>query len=830
MTFLGEHSRRNVSNARGACGILFFAWAFNPGLGGQVNAQESGYQGVLEEIIVTARRREENLQELPISAAVVTAATMQAEGIYSVEQVGEFVPNLTLASGDRANHTRIIIRGIGGGNPDPVFPIGTGMYIDGHYIPNSVGGYLSTLDIDRVEVLRGPQGTLFGKNTTGGAINIISTKPAPEFAASLSARIGEFGEQHIRGMVNFPISENVFARVSAANEQSDGYYYNRHLSINADSRDHTTLTAALRFTPGDHWTIDTSLSYAENRDGEKGGQCAPGPEPWARGRATRYGDDENQTQTYAICRTDNSFGPFVNSSGKRAFSNVETEGVFALANWDSMGEFGGLDSLNVKASASYRNMEYRNLHDRDYMELLLLAIGTGPGGPRYTLTRGAEVLVEGVVNDRLVFVTGVHYFYEETQTGDARCYWLFVERFDPSNPDVDIPCEPMSGLVIESTPARGFIFGGITGVYNTSVGVFGHLTYDLNERWELAAGLRYTEDEREFISLESRLQNVQIPDSTALATFDTILNDATVNQFGALTDGKDTFSDVTPMISLTRALKPGEVLDSGMFYLRYAEGFLTGGFNAELNLRRDPLLEPLQSYGPEHVDNYEFGFKGTFADGRLRFNTAVFYMDYTDKQDAIIIDNSDGRFIANPNVLEFSAVTNVSAVEIYGLELELRAQPWRGGLISFDLGYLHNEYGEYDSLDDDLNLLDLSSLAISDLSPDWTVNWKIEHRFMFANGATVTPMLGVYWQSEYEWLGGLDRDSPPSFCFQGDYAKWRTRLTYESAAGGYQVSLYGNNISDELIYEHCRVFNGLYVYRHAQPAAWGVEFSGRWGG
>jgi len=435
-----------------------------------------------------------------------------------------------------------------------------------------------------------------------------------------------------------------------------------------------------------------------------------------------------------------------------------------------------------------------------------------------------------VVNDRLEFVTGVHYFYEESQTGDDRCYWLFVERFDPNNPDVDIPCEPMSGTVFESTPARGFIFGGISGVYNTSRAIFGHVTYALNERWELAAGLRYTEDEREFINLESRFLNVQVPDPTALATFDAILNDVTVNQFGALTDGSDTFDDVTPMISLTRTLESGEWLDSGMFYLRYAEGFLTGGFNTDINLRRDPLLEPLQSYGPEHVDNYEFGFKGTFADGRLRLSTAVFYMDYTDKQDAIIVDNSNSRFIANPNVLEFSIVTNVSAVEIYGLELELRAQPWEGGLISFDLGFLHNEYGEYDSLDDDLNLVDLSSLAISDLSPDWTVNWKIEHRFTLANGAALTPMLGAYWQSEYEWLEGLDRDSPPSFCFQGDYAKWRTRLTYEAAAGDYQVSLYGNNVSDELIYEHCRVFNGLYLYRHAQPASWGVEFSALWGG
>jgi iron complex outermembrane receptor protein len=308
------------------------------------------------------------------------------------------------------------------------------------------------------------------------------------------------------------------------------------------------------------------------------------------------------------------------------------------------------------------------------------------------------------------------------------------------------------------------------------------------------------------------------------------MNDTTVNQFGALTEGRDTFSEVTPMISLTRALEPGEWLDSGMFYLRYAEGFLTGGFNTDINLQRDPLLQPLQSYDPEHVDNYEFGFKGTFADGRLRLNTAVFYMDYTDKQDTIIIDNTDSRFIANPNVLEFAVVTNVSAVEIYGLELELRGQPWAGGLISLDVGYLHNEYGEYDSLDDDLNLVDLSKLAITDLSPDWTVNWKIEQTFTLANGATLIPMLGVYWQSEYEWLGGLDRDSPPSFCFQGDYAKWRTRLTYESAAGDYQASLYGNNISDGLFYEHCTEYRGLYLYRHAQPASWGIEFSGRWGG
>jgi len=245
-----------------------------------LGAQAPQLQSVLEEIVVTARRREENLQDLPMSAAALTAEALAAEGIYDIEQVGEFVPNLTLKTGDRNNHTRVIIRGIGGGHGDPTFPFGTGMYIDGHYIPNSVGGFMSTLDIERVEVLRGPQGTLFGKNTTGGAVNIISTKPGPEFESSVTARLGEFGQQDLRGMANFPIGENVFARISAASEQLDGYYYNRNLQLDSNWIDHSAVRGALRFSPGEHWTIDTSLSMSEYRDGESGGQCAPGAQPW----------------------------------------------------------------------------------------------------------------------------------------------------------------------------------------------------------------------------------------------------------------------------------------------------------------------------------------------------------------------------------------------------------------------------------------------------------------------------------------------------------------------------------------------------------------------
>jgi iron complex outermembrane receptor protein len=204
-------------------------------------------------------------------------------------------------------------------------------------------------------------------------------------------------------------------------------------------------------------------------------------------------------------------------------------------------------------------------------------------------------------------------------------------------------------------------------------------------------------------------------------------------------------------------------------------------------------------------------------------------MDYTDKQDMITIDNTDGRFGGDDAL---GVVQNASEVEIYGLEIELLARPWDGGMISFDAGYLHNEYSDYSSIssDDLAEIIDLSTTIIADFSPEWTVNATIEHSFQLANGGTLTPMVGMYWQSEYEWLTNLSRDAPPSFCFQDSYAKWRTRLTYEPPSGDYQISVFGLNVTDELIYERCGESRGMFTYRHERPETWGLEFSARWGG
>jgi iron complex outermembrane receptor protein len=823
-------------------------------------AQSATAQAMLEEVVVTARRREENLQDLPLSIAAITGDQMQTQGIYSIEDAGDFVPNVTLTQSERANNTRVVIRGIGGGGPDPVEVFGSGMYIDGHYIPNSQGGFLSTLDIERVEVLRGPQGTLFGKNVTGGAVNIISAKPGPDFDSSLTLRAAEHGQQDLRGMINFPISDTVFARISLATEQLDGYYYNRNLDIDTNGKDMSAITGAIRFTPG-NWTIDASANLHERRDDNVGVQCNDfdGSSPqWGGGTGHLERLYPGATQDFKdACNADAALGAFVNSSDKVTWSNIDEESIFATAQWDSDGAVGGLESLTVKMNASHRDVDYTYFQDRDGSFFAVDAIGSkGPGANNRT--RGAEFLVEADVNDRLSFTTGINYFEETHFDGTNTCHTNFAASGAADDPGSTIVATcPIEGLHFELLPFPRDDVGGPgpfmsnKSVWNESIGVFGHLTYSLSDNWDLDVGARWTEDDREFNNIEwasvdcdigthpaDRVLGVDTGITghcegfTAPMTFDTVINN------GFFNTASDTFSEVTPMVSLTRHLAGGDVIDSGMVYFLYSEGFLTGGFNTEINSNL-PDTGPLLAYDPEHVKNYEVGFKGTLADGRVRIMADVFFMDYTNRQDTIDIPNPDGDFgIDDP----LGVVQNVSSVDISGIEVELRTIPWDGGFLTVDIGVLDNEYGDYSypnpSADNDPaacsgtpvgDRCDLTDTVINDLSADWTLNIGLEHEFQLGNGATLTPRLNVYASDGIEYQDGRFNSDGPGPCYQDSYTRVGARLTYAPAAGNWQASLFGNNVTDELIYENCSDSRGVYVYRHERPAYWGLEFQARWG-
>ena len=878
----------------------------------QLRAQSASATAMLEEIVVTARRREESLQDLPLSVAAITADTMQAQGIIALEDITEHIPNLVLATQDRRGIQALYIRGIGSGSTNNLVPVGAGLYIDGHYMPNTLGQMMSTLDVERIEVLRGPQGTLFGKNTTGGAINIITAKPGPEFEASALVRAADFGQTDIRGMINVPINDAVAARFSAAKETSDGYYWNRTQNRNVGATDITAFAGALRVTPNDNWLIDVHARINQQRDDNASSQCEPRPtqvqvdrlyhggEPmvmmvddgygnvneyvhegyrWdgpvyagvghnSEGGIGQWGGSFGEGDTRAnvgghlerlypgatidywnSCQADIEMGDFVTSYEKDTFVNLDNTTYGASFQWDSAGAVGGLDNLNVKVNVSRHEVDYDYLQDRDFSAIKVDAIGTPPrdGFGQQQANNQVELLFTADVSDRLAVVAGLHLFDDEWLVGAGDCLRKananIDEISDPNsalNQSGGIECFADGGTQFDRLADRQVAGGpgvaGMSGVVGTeSQALFVHATYDLTDRWQMDIGARTTTDTRSFnqaeVDVPGHLCTHRFPgdpaeDQQCVPTY--TINYDNLLDGGFYNNTSREFSEVTPMISFTRRLENDSIV-----YFRYAEGFLSGSFNDELNVTLVPELTPLLSYEPEHVFNYEVGFKGTLADGRLSIAGDIFLMDYQDKQEGISIDNSDGRYGGDPNV---SIRTNASTVAISGIELEVRAIPWDNGFLSLDLGRLTNEYGEFSAFNPDNPgvLDDLSGVTISDLSPEWTINTTIEHQFTLGNGATLTPQLRMYWQSEYDFFRGFDgwdQTSGNSYCYQEPYAKFSARMTYEPADGAWQASLFGQNITDTRYYERCnrQRRSGVHDYRYGRPQTLGAEFMYRFG-
>ena len=843
----------------GGAGVLSGALMLSSG---QVIAQQSAAAAaMLEEVVVTARRREESLQDLPLSVAAITADGMQAQGIYDIMDISDHIPNLNFTNTGRRGVTAIFIRGIGNDSPGSLQPVGAGTYIDGHYLPNTVGNMLNTVDVERIEVLRGPQGTLFGKNTTGGAINIVSAKPQNEFEADALLRVGDWGQQDFRGMINIPITDTIATRFSFADESSDGFYVNRTFGNEAvGATNMQAFTAAVRFTPNDNWTIDlgfrgnyqdeqnapgscrTHVSTAQAEQNAARGFVYTGPTyddgigQWGGGNGHVERIYQGATLDYWNgCDADEAQGDYVTSTSRRTFLQLDNENLNATVTWDSAGEAMGMDNVNVKVIASTHETDYNYIQDRDYSAINIDQIGTPPvdGVGQVRTTENLEFLFTADVNDSVSFVMGAHFFDDQALTGAGGCLRATKANYDAllSNTGVDIPCAADGGTQFDwlTGPREnpgGPYPAGMSGVIGAkSEAVFAHVTWDLSDNWTLDFGARYTSEDRSFNQVEvSTVRETCTfgqpgdPDPSSFCEPDY----ASIFEDGFYNDTSANFTKTTPMVSLTRNT------ENGMIYGTISQGFLSGAFNDELNTNLVPELTPLLTYQPETVTNYEVGFKGSFADGRVQIAGDIFFMDYEDKQEQINIDNSDGRFGGDPAI---NIVTNAATVDITGIEFELRTQPWDGGFLSLDIGHLNAEYGAFSSFDpnDPANPIDNSALSIADYAAEWTINATIEHAFQLGNGATLTPQLGMYWQDSYDFEGGLTGDAK-SLCYTPSYAKLRARVTYVPENANWQAALFGSNITDTRYNEWCSEGrSGTYYLRYGRPATWGLEFNYSWG-
>jgi iron complex outermembrane receptor protein len=599
-------------------------------------AATEGDGEALQEVFVTARKRSESLQDAPISITAFNATDLESRGIQDLVEVARYTPNVTVqnnpGNGSSTSVAAVYIRGVGQDDFAPTLEPGVGIYVDGVYLARSVGALLDVLDIESLEVLRGPQGTLFGRNTIGGAINITTKKPEDHFSGFAEAAVGN--DQRINGRLalNVPLAENLFGRLTVGSFNQDGYV--ERLAGGADLGDDDTLTGrlALRWIPSDQ--LELNLSVDATRDHETGA-------PYVISGIQYDNMDSFITLNNVLALGDpfSCFTPaqlqnpacyndrYLEGKNRTAgtfpqFSDLVVSGVSLVGDYDA-------GAVQFKSITAYRDLDAEFARDADGSDLLIAHLYDWLTQHQFS----QELQALGTSFDgRLTWIAGLYYFKEG--------------GINPSR--------------VEFRPAilkSGGAFG------TRSRAAFSQATLDVTQRLSVTLGLRYTDEEKEFTP-DAAVITVNVPPFILPLAPGTPL----------LPSVKDTISakEWSPLASASFDWTP-----NFMTYVSYSEGFKSGGFTQ----RVFPPEPTIPTFDPEFVKVYELGFKATGASGRLRVNGAFFHTQYDDMQVLTANLTRVGPFIEN-----------AAEARINGAELEVAAIPARGWQVQAGIGYLDPKY------------------------------------------------------------------------------------------------------------------------------------------
>ncbi len=590
----------------------------------------------LDEIVVTARRRSESLQDVPVAVSAFSAerlSDLQADDISGIQYS---VPNLYLDKGDASNAV-VYLRGVGQNDSLAFADPGVGIYVDDVFIARSQAAFLELFDVARIEVLRGPQGTLYGRNTIGGAVKFVSSPPPSTPAAYLEAGIGNYASRILNGRIGGPLIDGVLnGKVAFAYSGRDGYVENA--VDGQDDGDQNSLAGriALDWTPTDRLQVLVSVDAKRDRPDTS---RSPARETAITGALT------NGTLVTYPAATD-PYRVNVNANG---LSDLTGYGGSVTVRYDAS------DAVTIESITAYREMAFDLNLDVDGAPLPVLDILVLQDQSQFSQELRASYDAGG----RFTGTAGLYYFRDEDTTFSG----------------VDNGAATIFGFPVV---AFGFQTSSLadTRQETRSWAAFADVSYDLTEKLSIGGGLRYTKEEK---SSGRRFENFFNPAVSVIRNTPPFLAGRGVA--GTPITGDADFDAFTPKVSVSYTPNQDVLL-----YGSASRGFKSGGFDGRAT--NNFSFEPFR---PEFVWSYEAGAKITGLDGRLTFNAAYFYNDYTDIQvTSFGSDPVTGVFI--------SLFTNAAAATIQGLEFELAARPTDQLSINASLGLLDAQYDEFDIL------------------------------------------------------------------------------------------------------------------------------------
>jgi iron complex outermembrane receptor protein len=696
----------------------------------------------LEQMVVTAQKRTENLQEVPLSIAAFSGEDLTRFGIYDTQSLQTATPGLVF--NNTGSSAQPYLRGVGTRFAFAGLEPSVATYVDDRYLARAQATIFELADIERIEVLRGPQGTLYGRNATGGAIRVLTRGVDEEVSGNITATLGNYDTRAISGTVNLPVSSTFGTRLTALIRKRDGYADNLEPSgvPELDDRDVTVLRGKFRWDISDRVSSLLTLQYSDQEDnvgndlidlsppGLNLGIAAGGISGTSRGEVATAIDSIIEDEQLSLdLRFDvNLTGfDFVSITGYHDFEqNTSTD-----ADGTSAPE---IDAVQVPQEAQAFSQEFQ-----------LLSVSDGPWD----------------------WITGL-YFFDETAD-----FEVILDR---------------DGDTLESQ--------GDQRAETTAFALFGQATYEFNPNWSLTLGARWSYEEKKVRVRESTIAGatlVPVPFAD-----------------------EDDWSELTPKLTLVRRIEPG------MFYLTYARGFKSGGFNYAASAGSGVPLDP------EILDMFELGWKTTHADGRLQLSGSLFYYDYKDLQVT--------RVVAGTGV---TVTENAADAEALGLDLEIAWAPSDWMHLTAGLSLLDSKYKEFDASATVFNAA-LSgvpdepgmSTVLFDASGESLLRAPDASLFLSAVveiplGSIRAPVTVTYSYKD-DYLFDFVADPSTERLVQNSYGLLTARATLTTAGDAWSFSIWGNNLTNEEDYYMDIVANAAGIRGSpGAPRTWGVDLTFR---
>jgi iron complex outermembrane receptor protein len=536
----------------------------------QAQEQEDSANLALEEIVVTASKREELESKLPLAISVISAKDLEDRTVVELEDAINIVPNVTVEANVSSN-PRISIRGVSSNTNNIGIEAGVGMQVDGVVLGRPSYFNTALIDVERIEVLRGPQGTLYGKNTTGGLINVVTGRPTEEFEAAGDLTFGNYGLWQVRGHVSGAISDTVSARVAVTALDQDGWAEDRNpANDDLQSADFTGVRGHLQFDPQDNLSILLTAFYSKDKGIQNFQDIISGP-------LADFDGNDGYDRSIA--------------NNEKNFFNREITGVSANIDWN-------LDNFTLSSVTGYLENEWAGWNDQDYSILDILATGSDQQQDQFT----QEFRIASNGDEAFSWIAGVFYFNQDN-SGTNRA--TLGETTPP---------------LIGAPPIPGYqeAANTISAIETESYAAFVSGTWQLNDAWSLTAGVRYTKEDKS-MDYEQTLEFFEIAPGVPVGI---------ITAFALpVAPTYQTLSDSEPSGDISLSYAPSDDLN---FYGRIANGFKAGGFDSTTSATSDP--GDLR-FKPETINSFEIGAKTFLADRRVRLNAAAFYLDWEDKQE-----------------------------------------------------------------------------------------------------------------------------------------------------------------------------------------------------